>query len=187
MSLALVCDGASIIWGAAVPATTMDGTPLEGTRAFGPPNLSNGDLIQLIKAVGEVDDPFLGGAPDAAFWSSPDYVVDDIILDEVHAGYGLGPPGGPAGGLWSRTTEVDIAVDDVLYVRAFSMAKADFDMSGEIGVGAQQGDVISHTVTQVVNPETYLFDGIVTAPVPEPATLLFLVPGLAVWALRRKK
>lgn len=187
MSLVFACEAASIIWGASVPATDCSGTPLEGIRAFGPVDLSNGDLIQLIKAVGEVDNPFTGGVPDGSYWSSPDYVVDDIILDEVHAGYGIGPPGAPAGGLWSRTTEVDIAVGDTLYARAYSDSKDTFGMASEIGVGAMPGTIVSNPVEFVDRPVTYLFDGIGMAMIPEPSPLLLLVPGLALWRLTRKK
>jgi hypothetical protein len=116
----------------------------------------------------------------------PEYAVDDIILDEVHAGYGLGPPGAAALGEWSRTVEVDISVDDVLYVRGFSDTKSSIGQSTEIGVGRGPGHVLSHTVTQIANPETYYFDGLIVG-VPEPSPLTFVVPALAFWSLRRGK
>jgi len=171
--------------------TDQFGTYLPGTKASGVVvDLSNGALVQLIKAVGEIDDP---GVPAGAEYANSDYVVDDIILDERHIGYGQGPPGRPStDGRWNVTSvEVDIAVNDVLYVRAYNVPKTDIPTTDlatlEVGIRDTADIIVSNTVTQVVNPETYYFDNLQTDPIPEPASLLFLVPGLAIWALRRKK
>ena len=123
------CAGhaASIIWGTheGRGATLYwTGETLWGIRVpGGPVDFSKGCLVQLIKAVGACDDPFPGGAPDPAFLNDTQYTVNDVILDEVHVGYGIGPPGAPALGEWSRTVNVDLAVDDVLYVRGYNMSK----------------------------------------------------------------
>jgi hypothetical protein len=69
-----------------------------------------------------------------------------------------------------------------LYVRAFNVPKDQLGTVSEAGVSSFQ------TVMDVMNPQTYFFNDIQTQPVvPEPASLLLLVPGLAIWAIRRKK
>ena len=186
LALATACNGASIIWDTLQPAADSEGDPLSGTRAFGPVNLSNGALLQLYKAVGDIDDPRMVQAA----YENADWVVDDVLLDEIHAGYGYGPPGGAAGGLFAHTVDVDVAVDDVLYVRAFNVAKGDFLttplLGREIGIRDSTDMIVTNTVT-TVDPTTYYFSDLRTEPIPEPASLLFLLPGLAIWGLRRKK
>ncbi len=187
----LTGEAAIIIWGTheGAGATDYAGVPLDGIRVpGGPVNLANGALVQLIKSVGAVDNPFPGGVPDPVYWISPDYTVDDIILDEVHAGYGLGPPGARAQGEWSRTMDVDIEVGDVLYARAFNVPKADTDGSHEITIGRCTccGDIVSNTVTQVVNPETYYFDNL-SMVIPEPAVPLFVLPGIMLMRFAGRK
>jgi hypothetical protein len=174
-------EGAAIIWTNSVAATDNAGTPLAGTRAFGPVNLSNGALIQLWKAVGDIDDPIAGNITDT------NWKVDDVLLDQIHAGYGVGPPGGAANGMFSRTTDVAIIPGDVLYVRAYNVPQAEWTQLNEAGIRNDLGDIVSSPVTAVDIPVTYVFDGLKTEPIPEPAALMLLVPGLAVWALRRKK
>ncbi len=181
---------ATIIWGTHEGAGARDFCcwPLAGDRVpGGTVNLANGALIQLIKSVGAVDNPYAGGPPDFNYWIvGPEYTVDDIILDEVHVGYGLGPPGAPALGEWSRTVDVQIEVGDVLYARALNVPKADADGTHEITIGKWLGDVVSNNVTQVANPETYYFDNL-SMVWPEPSPLTFVVPGLALWSLRKVK
>ncbi|NQT83594.1 hypothetical protein HQ563_11240 [bacterium] len=181
LGLVAVCDGAAIIWGGS-GAVDDSGALLSGTRGF-QVNLSNGALLQLYKAVGGIDDP----SDDLASYVDTNYVIDDVLLEEIPIGLGLGPPGGPANGAWSRTTDVNIIPGDVLYVRAYNVPKADVDATSEVGIADVDRMIVSHTVEVVDSPQTYLFDNLKTQPIPEPATLLFLVPGLALWALRKKK
>jgi len=182
-------QSASIIWGTHAGAGARDPSGyISGIRVpGGPVDLSNGPLVQLIKAVGEVDDPH----QHLAAYMDPSYVIDDVILDELHVGYGLGPPGAPAKGEWSRTTEVDIIPGDVIYARLYNMPKAEVGARDgwytRVTIRNTEGMIVSHTVEVVDSPQTYLFDNLKTEPIPEPATLLFLVPGLGIWALRRKK
>jgi hypothetical protein len=168
------------------------GTYLTGTKRSGVTvDLSQGALVQLIKAVGEIDDPGYPTAEPA--FADPNHTLDDVILDQRHIGYGQGPPGQPStDGRWNVTSvEVDIAVGDVLYVRAYNVPEPDIAGTSlavlQLGIRDTSGAIVSNTVAQVVNPETYYFDNLQTVPIPEPASLLFLVPGLALWALRRKK
>jgi len=119
----------------------------------------------------------------------------DDILDESHIGYGFGPPGAPMEtGAWfaANVNLPDLAVGDVLYVRAFNLRKSDITPAN-IGILCATvydatGARVRDTVTQVMNPENYYFDNLVLfVCIPEPSQLLFIVPGLAIWALRRKK
>lgn len=162
--------------------------PLEGVRVpGGSVDLSKGDLIQLIKAVGAVDTWFLP-IPGQSF-PDPDYTVDDVILDQVHVGYGLGPPGAAANGEWSRTVDVDIAVGDVLYARAFNAHKDEWGESPfhAVGWGSIPGEVITNPVEFVDRPVTYMFDGVIVWVVPEPAAALLVSPGMAIWLVQRKR
>jgi hypothetical protein len=164
MALTGACDGVLITWsnihspaeGGARPALDYCYRPLPGTSAFGPVDLSKGTLIQLIKAVGDVDAPWAPAVPE---FLDPDYTVDDVILDEVHCGYGtfVNPEG-----TWSRTVNVDAQVNDVLYVRAYNVPKPDVRSTPlpmvSVSTRSWDGWILSHTVQQVVNPLTLYFD-----------------------------
>ncbi len=196
IGLASTCDGAAIYWANTSPATDFGGTALTGTRRSGAINLSNGDLLQLYKAVGAIDDPkgqaaaYANTAAGAGInWAAA--VDADVLLDSIHAGYGVGPPGGAANGMFSRNTSVDIIPGDVIYVRAYNVNPTEWDAAAlnlrEVGIRNAQGAIVSNAVERIDIPVTYYFNDLKTEPIPEPATLLFMVPGLAIWALRRKK
>jgi len=91
MLLVSTAYGATITWGAtsSAPATDWFGNPLLGTSTFGQPDFSNGALVQLWLAVGEIDDYTclidvcrgpLGGHP---YWH-----IDDVLLEQTHVGFG---------------------------------------------------------------------------------------------------
>lgn len=187
-TLALVgsVHAASIGWGcdAAFGATDSTGAYLAGdkTKTL---DFSAGAYVQLIKQVGDID-PYLE-PPGTSI-----VLVDDIVLDEGHIGYYTFGSGPASGRFWNAGRNVDIDIGDVLYVRAYSVPKDDVASTAlgvlEIGVNNNTHDFLGITVSQTMNPENYYFNSLQTeVTVPEPASLLFLVPGLAVWALRRKK
>ncbi len=183
-ALALVgsAHAVTIGWGcdAALGATDSTGAYLSGDKTT-TADFSAGAYVQLMKQVGDLD-PYLTG-PD---------LVDDIVLDEGHIGYAAFGSGPADGRFWNAGRNVDIAVNDVLYVRAYSVPKADVASTPlgvlEIGVNDNLHAFLGNTVVDVMNPQSYYFNSLQTeVTIPEPATLLFLVPGLALWALKRKK
>jgi hypothetical protein len=160
--------------------------PLDGVCVPGipPVDLSKGDLVQLIKAVGAIDTwffPFPGQSIP-----HPDYTVDDVILDEVHVGYGLGPPGAAANGEWSRVVDVDIAVGDVLYARAFNAPKDEWGQSPFHAVGWDP--LLRGVPVEFVDrPVLYLFDGVIVWVVPEPEAALLIMTGITVCLIRTRR
>jgi hypothetical protein len=62
--------------------------------------------------------------------------------------------------------DVSISPGNVVYVRVYNVPKPEFagtpPLSREIGIRNTNGQIISHTVTQVRNPETYCFDSLQT-------------------------
>jgi len=191
-ALALVgsVHAATIGWGcdAALGATDSTGAYLLGDKTT-TADFSAGAYVQLMKQVGDVDSYLLGpGAVDPV----DDALLHDVLLDEGHIGYAVFGAGAANGRFSNAGRNVDIDIGDVLYVRAYDVPKADVATTPlgvlEAGVNDNLHAFLGITVTQTMNPENYYFDSLRTEPtIPEPATLLFLVPGLAVWALRRKK
>ena len=181
MALTSVCYGMSVNWGSFPgSARDSDGNLLKGTA--GATDLSQGALMQLIKVVGDIDDP----RGVMAFYENTQYTVDDVILQEVPCGVGtLFAPDGA----WSATTTA-AAPGDTVYARVFNLTKDEFataDLPGrEIGIRDADDNIISFNL-DVDKPWTLAFTNLTTEPIPEPASLLFLLPGLAIWGLRRKK
>lgn len=172
-------SAATIGWGchSANGATDSKGAFLFGnkTRTL---NFSTGAYVQLVRQVGTLD----------AYNTAA--LVDDQVLDEGHIGYSFFGTGSASGAWWMAGRNVPINVGDVLYVRAYNVAKDQVATAGpslEIGVNDVSKVFLGKTVTDVMNPQNYYFDTLRTEPIPEPASLLFLVPALAIWGLRRKK
>ncbi len=158
--------GAFIVWGTGEDGPGTGGAKddagdyLPGTRALGPIDFANGALVQLWKAVNDVDDP--RGVPEA---SDPDWRIDDELLDEAHVGYGLVPPGSPGDGEFSRRTAcVNIKVGDVVYARIYNLAKP--DLAGPMPGGCEVGISGTRTVTDPFSEShpgrRYYFDNVQT-------------------------
>ncbi len=164
--MALDCPCVEITWsnfhsareGGAMPAWDWGFGPLRGTSAFGPVDLAKGSLVQLIKAVGEIDEPWMS----MPFYEDPDCTVDDVILDEVHCGYGtfVQPDG-----TWSRTVDVAASAGDFLYVRAFNAPKPDWagiPLAGrDLTIRNICGRIVCHRLKRDDVPLTLYFDGLV--------------------------
>jgi hypothetical protein len=184
--LVSTADSATITWASpsTSPARDFAGNPLPGQSTFGTPNLSRGALVQLWLAVGAIDNPFMvqGAYADTA-WKT-----DDVLLMESHVGHGTFLSNA---GSWSTRSDFTVNEGDIVYVRAYNLPKADWTAAAigtrELGIANSQGAIVSMAVGPVINPQTLNFADLKTQPIPEPATLLLLAPGLALWAIRRKK
>ncbi len=183
--------GALITWsnGSVPPGPYLDsqGNPLGGNFDDFPPaqpNLSLGALVQLWQAVGEIDDP---RALDAAY-ASTDWKVDDILLDESHIGFGTFAD---MDTVFADQGDYAVLANQTLYVRAYNTPKTEFAdtplLQREIGIRNDLDVIVTNVSGDPKNPQTMFFNDLRTEPIPEPATLLLLAPGLALWALRRKK
>lgn len=189
-SVAAFCEAATIMWGNIHPegaALARDhlGNPLWGTTEFGPtPTLSMGALVQLWKAVGLVDDPRMV----AEAWVDTNWHIDDVLLDETHMGFGTF---WDANGSWCQLGEYHVAEGDVLYVRVYNVSKPQFYYAPfimrEVGIRNDEDVIVTRTVGDVRNPQSLYFDNLRTDFVPEPASLLFLLPGLAIFLRKRAR
>ena len=185
VGLANLSHGATITWFNNVGAGYFDstGAPVGGMMEFGStPTLSMGALVQLWKAVGGVDDPRM---VPAAF-EDTNWTVDDVLLGESHIGFGTFAEVDRS---FAMTGDYLVNEGDIVYVRAYNVPKPEFPQAPvkEIGIRNDLDEIVTQTVGPVLNPQTLVFDNLRTEPIPEPATLLLLAPGLALWAIRRKK
>jgi len=161
------------------------GEPLWGTTEFGAQqDLSLGALVQLWKAVGEIDDPT--GNPDA--YRELNWHDDDVFLDETHVGFGTWSY---ANGGWSRRGDYQLNEDSIFYVRAYNVSKPDFAstpiMERELAIRNRWGEIVFERAGSKIGPQTYFFDNLQTHPIPEPSALLFVVAGITLAGMRRKK
>jgi len=186
MTLVGTANGVTLTWAPhpSAPARDFAGNPLPGTPTFGAPNLANGALMQLWLAVGTIDNPFM--VPLA--YEATDWHVDDVLLQESNIGHAVFTTNS---GTWStRTLFPTLKEGDIVYVRAYNLPKTDWTAAGlttrELGIANSQGEIVSNALT-AQDPQVAYFDDLKTRPIPEPATLLLLAPGLALWAIRRKK
>jgi len=198
MLLVTAAHGVQITWLASSTDPVLDsaGAPLLGASAFGTPDLSNGSLVQLWQAVGEIDDPAPLMQRCGTPCVDPNWSIDDVLLDQSHVGYGTFISDG---GTWSAKADYALGIGAIAYVRAYNMSLPEIEGLGgacpvglEIGIRDSTGGipslVIEGVAGQPIPPHKLYADGLRTEPcVPEPAALLFLAPGLAIWALRRKK
>lgn len=188
-SFCALSDGATITWtnyGSVGSRLAVDSTgePLWGTMEFGlDPDLSLGDLVQLWKAVGEIDDPT--GKLDA--YLDLDWHVDDVLLGESHIGFGSFHPSGS----WCHTGDYAVNEYDVLYVRAFNVSKPDFVSTPiterELTIRNRDGEIVFNKIGGVCCVQTYFFDNLQTRPIPEPSAALLVFSGIVLAAVKNRK
>jgi hypothetical protein len=182
---------ASITWsnGSVPPGHYLDseGSPLGGSFDDFPPaapDLSLGALVQLWQAVGDIDDP----RNNMEAYQSTDWKMDDILLDESHIGFGTFAD---LETVFADQGDYPVLANQTLYVRAYNVPKPEFAstavMDREIGIRNDLDVIVTNVSGDPKNPQTMFFNDLRTEPIPEPTTLLLLAPGLAIWALRRKK
>lgn len=181
---------ATITWAApsTAPARDFAGNPLPGQSTFGPPNLSRGALVQLRLAVGGIDDPFMV----LQAYESTDWHIDDVVLQESHIGHGTFQSNA---GTWSTKSDFAVNEGDILYVRAYNLPKAEWSAASvgvrELTIRNSKCEVVFQTVGDVRNPQTLYFEDLrgpsLSGCVPEPSALLFILPALGVWRIRRRK
>ncbi len=186
VALAGACHAVFIIWvtGEGGPGTggavDSDGSYLTGTHAMGEPDLKNGALVQLWKAVGEIDDP-QANAPGP--WRDPAWHIDDVLLDQTHIGYGPYPPEWPANGEFCRVVKVNVVAGEVVYARVYNVPAGEVASTPfpAVGIRNTDGQIITYTVREVMNPQLFFSDnlkaeaasffGFVSIAQPAPGTL----------------
>ncbi len=201
VALSMLSDAAFITWSnihaeGPCPITDWTGRPVPGEVTFGTPDFSKGALVQLWKAmngpspggIADIDDPNNPG--NMAAFSSTNWKIDDVLLNEVHCGYGtfVHPEG-----TWSQSGSYAASTGNTIYVRAYNLPRPQWeaaDMTGrDITIRNQQGNVVSATLTRddiPPTPMTFYFDNLHLA-MPEPAPLLLVLPGLGIWLARKRK
>lgn len=160
------------------------GEPLWGTSEFAAqPDLSLGALVQLWKAVGQIDDPT--GNPDA--YRDLNWHDDDVFLDETHIGFGTWSY---ANGGWYGHGDYQLNEDDIFYVRAYNVSKPDFAstpiMERELTIRNRDEEIVFERAGSVIGPQTYFFNDLQTRPIPEPSTV-FLVVAVAPLFYRKNR
>jgi hypothetical protein len=141
-----------------------------------------GALVQLWKAVGEIDDPT--GNPDA--YRDLNWHIDDVLLDEVHMGLGTWNPNGR----WYRRIERPVMEDDIFYAGAYNVSKPDFAltpiMERELTIRNREGGIVFDTFEPMSSVLTLQFARLQTRPIPEPSAALVVIPALALWAMKKR-
>jgi hypothetical protein len=193
------CEGAFITWSnihpeGPSPITDCLGNPVPGEVTFGTLDFSKGALVQLWKAMNgvspggpaDIDDPNLPS--NAAAYASKDWKIDDVLLDEVHCGYGTftNPQG-----TWSQSGGYAASTGNTIYVRAYNLPKAEWVtapmFTREVGIIDNHDDVVYHTLARDDIPLTFYFDNLRTCWTPEPAPVVLVASGLGIWLARRRR
>ena len=146
------------------------GVLLEGSMNYSPYGgeyLGVNPLVELLKQVGTMDNPLVGG--------------DDVLLNATTIGAGLYAV--PFNGEWMKTVDVALVVGDPIYVRIYNGADTAGPSSTYVGTSA------ATPLTTVAGGQPsdyqYWFPGVQTnIPIPEPTIML---AGLALLLLKKKK
>jgi hypothetical protein len=177
-----VCEGAFITWSnihaeGAYPIVDSKGAVVPGTVTFGTPLFSNGALVQLWKAMNganpggpaDIDDPNSPSNVTGAFGTGagegPAWKIDDVLLDEVHCGYGtfMNPQG-----TWSQSNYYDVSAGNTIYVRAYNVPKPDWAGTApgerEVGIRNTYGQIVYFTLTRDDIALLFYFDDLRTRP-----------------------